>query len=111
MDQMIGGEVVLIDIVIYFAISLAWYGLLDLFARKKLGGSATPGYQALRFPKFISLTVVSAVSLILGIFFMGGLTVKASTATYFGVPYFAMWVFYLVCVLRRLRAERSGNHL
>ena len=111
MDQMIGGEVVLIDIVIYFAISLAWYGLLDLFARKKLGGSAAPGYQALRFPKFISLAAVSAVSIVLGVLFMGGLRVKASTATYIGIPYFAMWVFYMVCVFRRLRAERSGRHL
>jgi len=111
MDQIIGGEVVLIDVAIYFAISLGWYGLLDLIARKRLGGSATPGYQALRFPKFISLAVVSAVSIVLGILFMGGLTVKASTSTYFGIPYFVMWVFYMVCVMRRLRAERYGRRL
>lgn len=106
-DQIIGSEVVLFDIVIYFSVSIGWYGILDHYAKKKLGGSATPGYQALRIPKFISLLVVSAVSVLVGAFTMLGGSMRETTSSFLGIPYLSMWVFYLVVVLRRIRAERN----
>ena len=109
MEQMVGGEVVLIDILLYFAISLAVFAILDLYAGKRLGGKQALGYQALRIPKFISLMTVGVVSVVIGVLFFGGLTVKGSSVTFFGVPYFSMWLFYMVCVFRRIRAEKNRD--
>ncbi len=105
-QQMVGGNVITIDLLIYWVISVALFAALDFYASKRLGGRKTLGFKALRIPKFISLAAVSAISIILMILFSTGYKIEFGIMTFLGVPYFAMWVFYLSCVLRRIRSEK-----
>lgn len=107
---MVSSTAVMIDIMIYWIISMVVIIGLDTFAVKKLGGKHKMGYKALIFARFIAISATSFISLILMIVFKVGFDqIKSSTETYLGVPYFAFWCFYLVVVLRRIRAEKHNR--
>jgi len=107
--RMIGGNLALLEIAVYWLLSIGLFALMDSYAAKKLGGKHTAGYMSLRRRKFISMSAVSGVSVLAIGFFMRGIEVAATTMTFLGVPYLAVWLFYLVSVLRRLRAEREAK--
>jgi cytochrome c biogenesis protein CcdA len=103
------GTVIAIDMGIYWFLSMIVLWLLDLYASKKLGGKRMLGYKVLRFPKFFSLVFVSGYTIVLVLMSMNGIEIKYNTLTYLGLPYFIVWIFYLVNVLRRVKAETKGR--
>lgn len=96
----------------YWIISMAFIMILDRYASKKLGGARMLGYKVLRVPKFFCMVAVSAISVIVLLWSrLGGLQMSYNALTFLGLPYFIIWIFFLVNVLRRIRAEtknRSG---
>lgn len=95
---------------IYWIVSIAFFLLLDRYASKKLGGQRMLGYKVLRVPRFFSMIAVSAISIVVLLWCQfGGLQMTYSGLTYLGLPYFVIWVFFLVNVLRRIRAETKGR--
>ena len=109
MYKMVPSMVIAIDIGIYWLISIILFWLMDIYACKKIGGKRELGYKVLRIPKFLALTTVSAYTIVLVILSMKGFTVTNNTLTYLGIPYFIAWVFFLVNMLRRVRAETKGR--
>lgn len=109
MDQMVSGSLALFEILAYWLVSIGWFWLLDQYAGRRLGGKNTPGYMALRSRKFLSLAVVSGVSVLVGALFMRDMEIPVTTMTFLGVPYLAMWFYYLVSVFRRIKAEKNRN--
>jgi hypothetical protein len=109
MDKLAASDVIMMDIIIYAFVSLVLFQLMDFYAKKKLGGKNTTGFKALRFPKWLSLMIVSLFSIGIVVAARFGFTVRASTLTYFGIPYFVMWFYFLVSVLRRIRSETRGK--
>lgn len=99
-------DVARIDLLLYWAISLVVILVVDAYAKRKLGGKQHWGYRMLRIPKMLSLLFVSGYSILLMLVFMiAKPTVSYSVFTFFGIPYFVVWVFFLINVLRRVRAE------
>lgn len=110
MEQTAVGTVILIDMGIYWILSMVFIWLLDLYAKKKLGGKRMLGYKVLRIPRFFSLVFVSIYTIVIFLLVQfADLEVKASTLTFMGLPYFVVWVFFLVVTLRRIRAETKGR--
>jgi|GEM_PF-2514199 len=104
---MADSSVVLFNVALYWGLSVVMFGIMDMYARRNLGGKLTPAFQSLRMSKFISLVAVSIVSIVVGVIFMNGVQVKQSLMDFIGVPYFAMWFYYMVNVVRRVRAEKK----
>ena len=109
LDKVASGSVIAIDMGIYWFISMILLWLIDLYASKKLGGKRMLGYKVLRVPKFFSMIFVSAYTIIFIVMGMNGFEIKNSTLTYLGIPYFVVWTFYLVNVLRRIKSETKGR--
>lgn len=109
LDKVAPGSVVVIDMGIYWLISMILIALIDLYASKKLGGKRMLGYKVLRMSKFFSMIFVSAYTIVLIVMGMNDFGIKNSTLTYLGIPYFVIWVFFLINVLRRIRAETKGK--
>ena len=103
----ISWEVIFVDILIYWVLSLAVVALGSLYGSKKLG-KASEGYKALAMPRFLSLGLASAAAIII-LFVTMKVNVSSSVSTFFGVPFFAVWTFFLCCLFRRIRAERYGG--
>lgn len=94
----------------YWIVSVAFFMILDRYACKKLGGAHMLGYKVLRVPRFFSLMAVSAITIgvLMWTRFSGHL-LSYSAMTFLGLPYFVIWVFFLINVLRRIRAETKGR--
>ena len=103
----IGNEFAVLEVIFFWIASFALFEVLDLYAARKMGGKTTDGFKALRMRKFVSLIIVSIVSVFAGGYFIRGGEVAITTMTFLGVPYLAMWFFYMVSVLRRVKAEKS----
>lgn len=104
------GSVIMVDMGLYWIFSIAILAILDKYAEKKMGGKRMMGYKVLRIPKFFSLIFVTGYTVILSFLsIFTDFSVKATTLTYMGIPYFVTWVYYLVTVLRRVRAETKGR--
>ena len=105
---MVPGNVVLMDLLIYWILSMIVIFVIDRYARWRLGGAKELGYLVLRIPRFITMIVVSSVTVgFYFVFWLGHKEISYTTETFLGIPYFAMWVFFLVCVFRRIRAEKA----
>lgn len=111
MSKMVPSMVLAIDLGIYWIISIIVFSLMDVYAWKKMGGKQALGYKVLRIPKFLALITVSAYTIILLLMAIKGFTVSNTILTYLGLPYFLAWTFYLVNMLRRVRAETNGNNM
>ena len=109
-NVMVSSNVVLVDMVVYWILSMLVIFAIDFYERWRLGGTKELGYLVLRIPRFITMVVVTAITIVFCIFFwQSGREISYSTETFLGIPYFAMWVFFLVCVFRRIRAEKAGR--
>jgi len=110
MEGMVSSNAAMIDVMIYWIISMVVIIGFDAIAVKKLGGKHKMGYKVLQFPKFIAVSATSLISLVLMILFKVSFDqIKSTTETYLGVPYFAFWCFYMVVVMRRIRAEKHNR--
>ncbi|MEG1583513.1 MAG: hypothetical protein RR361_00495 [Anaerovorax sp.] len=105
MMEHVARDVIIMDMALYWLITIILLAFMDFYARRKLGRSSL-GFKALRIPKFISLTISSAATILFVVMALLGVDISQKMLTYFGIPYFAIWVFYLCCVFRRVRAER-----
>ena len=112
MQQTVGSQVVMIDICIYFLITVVLVLILDAYAAKRLGGKQAWGYRVLRMRRFGTLLTCSLFSVaVVALTWFEVVTVTLKVETFFGIPYFAMWFFYLASVLRRVRSEIKGRRL
>ncbi len=110
MDTLVSSSAIIFEVGTYWVFSMLFLTALDIFAMKRIpGGRRALGYRILRFLRFFSLVAVSLVTIIVFVLCMNGLEVQSSTLTFFGVPYFIVWVFFLINVLQRVRAERKGR--
>lgn len=109
-SELVSSDVVVVDMGAYWVLTMLLLFAFDKYASKKLGGKRSLGYKVLRIPKFFALIAASAYTI--GIVFaaMNGFEIKVATLTYMGLPYFIIWVFYLVNVLRRVKAETKGRN-
>lgn len=109
-EQIAIGSVISMDMGIYFILTVVLVSVMDFYAQKKLGGKRSLGYKVLRIPRFICLSVASLYTIVLviwGTYF--DLAVTHATLTYLGLPYFVIWIFFLVNMMRRVRAETKGK--
>ena len=104
---MVSGEVVVIEVLIYWLISAAVITIMDLYARKKLGKDS-PGYLSLRIRKFIVTIVISLLSIGI-ILYTRWNDISIEAMSFLGVPYLGLWFYYLVINFRRIRAEGSSG--
>lgn len=98
-------DVVIMDMAIYWILTIVILGGLDLYAKGKMGNTSL-GYKALRIPKFAALCISSVATVIFVLSALLGLKISQTMLTYFGIPYFAVWVYYMCNVFRRVKAER-----
>lgn len=107
MDTMVAtAEVTASDILIYVGISLVVFGLLDMYAKKKMG-SHSYGYQDLKPHRILMYFIVCGYSAVILLLCLRGLSVKSTTETFLGVPYLVCWFYYLTYVIRRVKAEKK----
>lgn len=110
MDRLASSGEIMANAGMYFIITVAVCMILDFYARKKIGSHRALGYKILRFPRFICLGLASLISVA---FFVAanyfGWQIQYSTLTYLGLPYFVIWIFFMVNVMRRVRAETKGK--
>lgn len=110
MSMPVSNGEIMANVGMYWILSVALLWLLDLYACKKLGGKRMLGYKILRIPRFFSLMFVSGVSIvILVLSHYVGIEISYNALTFLGLPYFLTWIFFLVNVLRRVRAETKGR--
>jgi len=102
---MVSGEVVVIEILIYWLISALVITITDLYARKKLGKKSL-GYLSLRLPKFVTVVVISLFSIAI-ILYTRWNNIRIETMSFLGVPYLGMWFYFIVLNFRRIRAETN----
>ena len=100
---MVSGEVVVIEILIYWLISAAVIIIIDFYARKKLGKESL-GYLSLRIPKFVTVTIISVLSIAI-ILYTRWNDIPIEAISFIGVPYLGLWFYYMVVNFRRIRAE------
>lgn len=105
MIQRVPDEVIYMDIFIYWIITVAVIIAADLFARYKLGKDSL-GYKALKIPRYIALLIGSVATILFILAVFADFKISQRTLTFFGVPYFAAWIFYITNMFRRLKAER-----
>ena len=108
MEQLVTGNVLIVDALIYAGLSFIIFGIMDMYGNKRLGKNSL-AMKALRFPRFVSMMIVSMYSMLLLVASMIGFTMKASTETYLGIVYFAVWFYYMVSVMHRVIAETKGK--
>jgi len=106
MDLMVSGDVVLIEVLIYWLISAVVIIATDLYAKKKLRKDSL-GYLSLRIPKFVTAAIISAFSIAI-VLYTNWNYISVQTMSFLGVPYLGIWFYYIVLNFRRIRAERGG---
>ena len=102
----VGGEVIMIEVLIYWAASAALIAAMDFYARRRLG-KGTAGYIALRVPRFIAAVAVTLTSIGI-VLYTTRFDIPLHIVSYLGIPYLAMWFYFAVNVFRRIRAERGS---
>jgi len=105
-ETVVTGSSLMSDVLIYAGLSYIIVSVLDVYASAKLG-KKSPGFKALKPHRLIVLTIASLLSIVLLILSTKGISMKASTETFLGVPYFALWFFYMVSVMHRIKSENG----
>lgn len=95
---------------IYWVFSVLLIVGLDYYAVKKLGSKRALAYKLLRIPKLFSLMAVSGYTLVFFILTRKEILIENNLFTFLGLPYFVVWIFFLVNVVRRLKAEKKGKN-
>lgn len=99
---------VLGDILLYWFISIVLFELMDRYAAAKLHKNSL-AFKVLRMPKYLASALTSFISLA-GVFVcFREFEISQQLETLIGVPYFALWFYYLWAVLARIRAERAKH--
>lgn len=112
LEDIANSQVIMMEVVIYCIASILILLLMDWYAAKKIGSKLTMGYKVLRIPKYVSFMIICGFTVIIGIICMySDFSVTRKVLTYFGLPYFIALVYYLVKMLRRVKAETKGRHL
>ena len=113
LEDVANNQVIMMELVLYAIISIVLILLMDLWAGKVIGNKQSMEYKVLRIPKYISLFIICGFTVIVGIMclYNQDFSVTRSTLTYFGVPYFIGLFYYLIKMLRRVRAGPTGRKL
>ena len=112
LQDVAGTQVIMVEIVIYCFASLLILALMNWYAAKRIGNRRSMGYQVLKVPRFVSVAIICGFTVVIGILCMIiKLEVTRRTLTYFGVPYFIALAYYLMQMLRRVKAETKGRRL
>ena len=103
-------DVIMIEVLIYWIASFLIILLIDWYAAKKIGNKRRPGYQILKGPKMLAILIVSMFTAVIGVLcLVKGFSCTRGTLTYFGMPYLIGCLYFLVKVLRRVKAETQGR--
>jgi hypothetical protein len=95
---------------IYWILSFAIFLVLDTYAKKKIGGKQHLGYLILKMPRFFCLLFVSLYTIgVIAVVNFVFHSVSAQTLNFLGVPYFAVWFYFVALVFRRIKAETKGR--
>ena len=105
-ETVVTGSNIMSDVLLYAGFTYIIVTLLDLYASAKLGKKA-PGFKALKPHRLITLTIASLLSIVLLLLSTKGISMKAATETFIGVPYFALWFFYMASVMHRIKSENG----
>lgn len=112
LQDIAGTQVIMVEIVIYCFASLLILALMNWYAAKRIGNRRAMGYQVLKVPRFVSVAIICGFTVVIGILCMTiKLEVTRQVLTYFGVPYFIALAYYLMQMLRRVKAETKGRKL
>ena len=93
----------------FWIFSILFISIIDYYAAKKLGGKRMLAYKILRMPRFFSLVFVSAYTIVFFVMCMSEVSIKYTTLTFLGIPYFVAWMFFFINVVRRIKAEKRGK--
>lgn len=93
----------------YWIFSVVFISVVDYFAAKKLGGKRVLAYKILRMPRFFSLIFISLYTIVFFVMSMQDVKIDATLFTFLGIPYFVVWVFFFINVVRRIKAEKKGK--
>ena len=104
LNRMVSGDVVIVEVFIYWVVSVAIITVIDIYARKKLRNKAE-AYLSLRLPKFVTASAISITSIAI-IIYSRQVDIRFEMLSFLGVPFLGFWFYYLVSVLRRIRAEK-----
>ena len=110
-NDIANNQVIMMEVLIYCVPSLIILFLMDLYAAKRIGDKRKLGYKILRIPKIISMFIIVIFTFVVGMIclYNTDFSVTRSTLTYFGIPYFLALFYYLIKMLRRVRAETKGR--
>jgi len=105
MTDRMPADVIYMDVFFYWVMTMGVVLGADFFAKRRLGKSSL-GYKALKIPRYTSYLIASVATILLVVGILADMSVNQQMLTFFGVPYFVAWVYYLVSVFRRIKAER-----
>lgn len=109
MPEIASSDMIMLEMGTYWIFSIIFISALDYYAAKKLGGKRMLAYKILRMPRFFSLIFISAYTIVFFVMSMAGVEIKYTIFTFLGIPYFAVWMFFLINVVRRIKAEKKGK--
>ena len=105
-------DVIMWEVIVYFIGSLLILFIIDWYASFKIGGKRRPGYIALKGHRGISIMIMAAFTVVIGMLcLMRDFTCTRATLTYFGLPYLIALLYYMIKVFRRVRAETKGRRM
>lgn len=111
LNEIVPTSTILMELFTYALFSLGLILLMDWYAAKKLGGKDKMGYKVLTIPRHVSLYLIYGFTLVIALLCMyTDFSVTRGTLSYFGIPYFMGLTYYLMQMLRRVKAEtKAGN--
>ena len=111
-NDIASSQVIMMEVLIYCVPSLLILFLMDFYAAKRIGDKKRMGYKILRIPKIISMFIIVGFTFVVGLICMynSDFSVTRSTLTYFGLPYFIALFYYMIKMMRRVRAETKGRN-
>lgn len=109
MAELLGTDMIMFEMGTYWIFSIIFISGLDYYAAKRLGGRRVLAYKILRMPRFFALVFVSLYTIVFFVLSKFGVEIDYNLLTFFGIPYFASWIFFLVNVVRRIKAEEKGK--
>ena len=111
-QDLASSDVIMWEVIIYFVASLLILFIIDWYASFKIGGKNRPGYIALKGHRGISIMIMAAFTVVVGMLcLMKDFSCTRGTLSYFGLPYLVALLYYMVKVFRRVRAETKGRGL
>lgn len=105
-------DVIMIEVLMYWIVSLLIIMVMEWYAAKKIGGRQRMGFKVLRPHRNLAILIFSAFTAVIGILcLMRDFSCSRGTLSYFGLPYLIALLYYMVKMFRRVRAETKGRRL